>query len=152
MVPAPARPCQKPRAAAPAMAGLSTPGRCVHGACGRLEGPVGKASRSHGPCRPPGLRGHRRRGPSGHLRRPAADDGAGRRALHGRSRHLRADRQGREVHALRSQRSGAIEEYPAQPSHQHCERPDRPVPHLHAALLRTHVEEPYRPRPLVCCP
>lgn len=111
-----------------------------------------EAPRGHGPCWPSGLRGYRGRGPGGDLRCPAARDGAGRGALHRRPRNLRADRQGRAYPALRAQRRAAVEAHAAQPSHQHRERPDRPVPHLHAALLRTRIEEPRRLWPVARCP
>jgi hypothetical protein len=54
----------------------------------RLAGLGEEASCGDGPRRSPGLRGHRGRGPDGHLRRPAARDGAGCGSLHRRPRDL----------------------------------------------------------------
>jgi hypothetical protein len=91
-------------------------------------------------------------GPGGDLRRPAARDGARCSALHGRVRHLRADREGRAHPALRAQCRAADGTHPAQPPHQHRERPDQPFPRLHATLLRTRVKEPCSLRPMACRP
>ena len=42
----------------------------------------------------------------------------------------------------------ALRAHPSRPSHQHRQRPDRQVPRLPAALLRTRLEEPCRLRPM----
>lgn len=90
--------------------------------------------------------------PGGDLRRPAARDGARCGALHGRVRHLRADREGRTHPAFRAQCRAADEAHTAKPPYKHCQRPDRPVPGLHATLLRPRVKEPCSLRPLACRP
>ena len=94
------------------------------------------------------LRGHCGCGSGGHIGRAAARNGTGRGALHGRSRDLRADRQGRTHPTLRAQRRMALEAHPAQPSHQYRECPHRSFPQLHAAVLRSGLKEPRSLRPM----
>jgi len=96
------------------------------------------------------VRGHCGCWPGDDLGRAAAGNGAGCSALHGRSRDLRTDRERRTHPALRTQRRTAIETHPAQPSHQYRERPHQSFPQLHAAVLRSSLQEPRSLRPMAC--
>ena len=106
-------------ATAPALAGLQASWRVGDSAAGRLARLGPKTPCGDGPRRASRLRGHCGCGSGGDLGPTAAGNGARCGALHGRSRDLRADRQGPTHPILRAQRRTALEVHPAQPSHQY---------------------------------
>lgn len=144
---APAIPGEPPRAAESEMTSLPALARFILGASGRLLGLRSNTSRGHGPCWASGLRAYRGRRPGGDLWRPSNRDGVGRGALCTQPRNIPSDRDGRAHPALRAQRQTEVQAHAAQPLNQRIVRPDRQVPHLHAALLQTPVEEPRRQWP-----
>jgi len=100
-------------ATAPALAGLQASWRVGDSAAGRLARLGPKTPCGDGPRRASRLRGHCGCGSGGDLGPTAAGNGARCGALHGRSRDLRADRQGPTHPILRAQRRTALEVHPA---------------------------------------